>query len=68
MIAQAIGAGACLVYVSTVSVAVYKLIEMLVGNRVGKEIEHDGLDIPEMGVAGYSGAVMDKASESPTSR
>jgi Amt family ammonium transporter len=68
LIAQAIGAGACLVYVSTVSVAVYKLIEMLVGNRVGKEIEHDGLDIPEMGVAGYSGAVMDKASESPTSR
>ena len=38
---------------------------MLVGNRVSQEVEFEGLDVPEMGVPGYSGMVMDKASETP---
>jgi ammonium transporter, Amt family len=33
------------------------------GNRVSIETEIEGLDIPEMGVLGYSGIVLDKASE-----
>jgi Amt family ammonium transporter len=66
--AQAIGVFSCLVYVSIVSILVYKGIGALVGHRVGKEIEYEGLDLAEMGVAGYNGVIMDKASESPLTR
>ena len=66
--AQAIGALACIVYLSIASIVVYKVIEAVVGNRVSKEVEIEGLDIPEMGIPGYCGMVMDKASESPTSK
>ena len=68
LIAQSIGAAACIVYVSIISVVVYKVIGALVGHRPSKEAEVEGLDIPEMGVIGYCGMVMDKASESPVSR
>ena len=50
------------------SVAVYYIAELLVGNRVSAEVEIEGLDIPEMGVAGYNGMVMDKQSETPMVR
>jgi Amt family ammonium transporter len=66
--AQAIGAVACLTYVSIISIVVYKVVEALVGNRVSPETEVEGLDIPEMGCVGYCGVVMDKASESPVSK
>jgi Amt family ammonium transporter len=36
-----------------------------VGNRVSVEVEIEGLDVPEMGVPGYGGMVMDKQSETP---
>jgi hypothetical protein len=36
-----------------------------VGNRVSAEVEIEGLDVPEMGVTGYAGVVMDKQSETP---
>jgi Amt family ammonium transporter len=39
-----------------------------VGNRVDAETEIEGLDIPEMGLLGYSGIQLDKASETPVSR
>ena len=35
------------------------------GNRVSKEVEIAGLDLPEMGAPGYSGVVLDKAAETP---
>jgi len=44
---------------------VYYIAEKLVGNRVSQETEIEGLDVPEMGVPGYSGMVMDKQSETP---
>jgi Amt family ammonium transporter len=66
--AQFMGAAACLTYVSFISAVVYFGIEKLIGNRVSKEVEIDGLDLPEMGIAGYCGVVMDKASESPVSQ
>jgi len=68
LVAQAIGAGACLAYVSIISIVVYKVIEVMVGNRVTTEVEVEGLDVPEMGAMGYCGVVMDKSSESPVSR
>jgi len=35
---------------------------------VDTEAEIDGLDIPEMGMLGYGGVHLDKASETPISR
>ncbi len=67
-LAQCIGVAANLVYVGLISLIVFKLIDLLVGNRVDAEAEIDGLDIPEMGLLGYSGIHLDKASETPLSR
>ena len=66
--AQAIGALACITYVSIISIVVYKVVDAIVGNRVSTEVEVEGLDVPEMGSVGYCGMVMDKASESPVSK
>jgi len=68
LVAQLIGALACIVYMSIASIVVYKIVEVTVGNRVAPEVETEGLDVPEMGSMGYCGMVMDKASESPVSR
>jgi Amt family ammonium transporter len=68
-VAQAIGAAACIGYLTLASLVVFKVISVLTnGQRPPVEVEVDGLDIPEMGCLGYSGMVMDKASESPVSR
>jgi Amt family ammonium transporter len=63
--AELIGVTTCFVTLSLISIVVYQLAEKLVGNRVDKDVEIEGLDIPEMGVPGYSGMVMDKQSETP---
>jgi Amt family ammonium transporter len=63
--AELIGVATCFVTLSVLSIAVYYIAEKLVGNRVSKETEIEGLDMPEMGVPGYSGLVVDKAFETP---
>ncbi len=63
--AELIGVTVCFVTLSILSLIVYKIAEVLVGNRVSREVEIAGLDIPEMGAPGYSGFVMDKAAETP---
>jgi Amt family ammonium transporter len=65
LIAETIGVVTCFVTLSLLSLLVYFIAEKLVGNRVSREDEIEGLDVPEMGVPGYSGMVMDKASETP---
>jgi ammonium transporter, Amt family len=65
LIAEFIGVSVCFVTLSVLSIGVYKLAEVLVGNRVSQETEIEGLDLPEMGVPGYAGFVMDKQSETP---
>jgi Amt family ammonium transporter len=55
----------CFVTLALLSLLVYYIGEAIVGNRVSRETEIEGLDVPEMGVPGYSGFVMDKASETP---
>ena len=67
-IAQCIGVGTCVITLSVLSLIVYFIVEKLVGNRVSAEVEMEGLDVPEMGVPGYAGMVMDKQSETPTVR
>jgi Amt family ammonium transporter len=63
--AELIGVTTCFITLSVLSLIVYFIAEKLVGNRVSLEVEIEGLDIPEMGVTGYSGFVMDKQSETP---
>lgn len=63
--AELIGVTTCLVTLSVLSVIVYYIAEFTVGNRVSLEVEIEGLDVPEMGVPGYAGMVMDKQSETP---
>jgi ammonium transporter, Amt family len=66
--AELIGVVSCIIIVSILSFIVYKIAEMLVGNRIEEEYEIEGLDVPEMGVPGYGGVMLDKQSESPVSR
>ena len=63
--AELIGVTTCFVIVSLLSILVYYIAELTVGNRVSLEVEIEGLDVPEMGVPGYGGMVMDKNSETP---
>ena len=63
--AELIGVTTCFVTLAVVSLIVYFIIEKLVGNRIPVEIEIEGLDVPEMGIPGYTGMVMDKQSETP---
>jgi len=63
--AELIGVTTCFVTLSLLSLFVYFVVEKLVGNRVSVEVEIEGLDVPEMGVPGYSGVQMDKESETP---
>jgi Amt family ammonium transporter len=63
--AELIGVTVCFVTLALLSIIVYYIAEKIVGNRVSREVEIAGLDVPEMGAPGYSGFVFDKASESP---
>jgi Amt family ammonium transporter len=63
--AEFIGVVVCFVTLSVLSLIVYYIGESIVGNRVSLDVEIEGLDLPEMGVPGYAGFVMDKASETP---
>jgi len=63
--AEFIGVTTCFVTLAVISLVVYYIGEKLVGNRVTKEVEIEGLDVAEMGVPGYSGVVMDKQAETP---
>ncbi|MEY2467158.1 MAG: ammonium transporter, Amt family [Verrucomicrobiota bacterium] len=66
--AELIGVVTCFITLSILSLIVYFIAEKLVGNRVSLEDEIEGLDVPEMGVPGYAGMVMDKQAETPMSK
>jgi ammonium transporter, Amt family len=63
--AELIGVTTCFVTLSVLSLIVYYIGESLVGNRVSRDVEIEGLDVAEMGVPGYGGVMMDKDSETP---
>ena len=67
-IAQCVGVFSNIIYVGLITFVIFKLLEVTVGNRTEPETEIEGLDIPEMGVAGYSGVKLDKHSETPISK
>jgi Amt family ammonium transporter len=66
--AELIGVVTCFVTLAVLSFILFKLVDVMVGNRVEEQVEIDGLDIPEMGIPGYGGVVMDKDSETPRPR
>src|SRR5262245_26566262 len=63
IVAEAIGVVANFVYIGLMSVIVYKLIDVIVGNRVSAAAEIEGLDLPEMGIPGYVGVAEDAEAE-----
>ncbi len=65
LLAQTIGVVTCIITLSIMSFIVFKLIDAIVGNRSAEAHEIEGLDIPEMGMHGYSGIALDKYSETP---
>lgn len=67
-VAQCIGIISNIIYVGLISLIIFKLIDIFVGNRVDPDAEIEGLDIPEMGVVGYTGVKLDKHSETPISK
>ena len=66
--AECVGILSNFIYVGLISLVVFKLINVMVGNRAHATAELYGLDVPEMGVPGYVGVKMDKYSETPLSR
>ncbi len=53
LFAQCIGVGANIAWVFLASYAFFWVLDKLIGNRVSAEVEQQGLDVHEMGVAGY---------------
>jgi Amt family ammonium transporter len=66
--AQVIGVSANIIYVGLAALIIFKLIDVVIGNRAEPSAEIDGLDVPEMGAPGYAGIKLDKHSETPFSR
>ena len=51
--AQCIGTLTCAVFVFTSFYLFFKLVDVVIGNRVSAEVEIAGLDLPEMGALAY---------------
>jgi len=66
--AETIGVVTCIVTLSILSLIVFKITDLLCGNRADASAEVNGLDVPEMGIPGYVGVKLDKFSETPLSR
>jgi len=54
LVAELIGIAANVLYVAPVAAIAFFVIGKVVGNRVSAEDEVNGLDVPEMGIEGYS--------------
>jgi Amt family ammonium transporter len=53
--AEIIGVAVNFVFVGLASLALYKILDLTIGNRVDRETEIKGLDVPEMGLEAYPG-------------
>jgi len=54
LLAECIGILTCVVWVAAVTFVALRITDALVGNRVSRREELAGLDVPEMGLEGYS--------------
>src|SRR6187455_3019239 len=57
-LAQCVGTLTCAVFVFTAFFVFFKVVDVLIGNRVSAEVEIEGLDIPEMGALAYPDFVL----------
>jgi len=53
-VAECIGIVACVLWVGTITFVALRITDALVGNRVSRREELAGLDVPEMGIEGYT--------------
>jgi ammonium transporter, Amt family len=53
--AQVIGVAVDFAFVGAASFVLFKILDLTIGNRVDKETEIKGLDVPEMGIEAYPG-------------
>jgi ammonium transporter, Amt family len=53
--AQAVGVAVDFLFVGLASYVLFKLLDLILGNRVDRETEIKGLDVPEMGIEAYPG-------------
>lgn len=66
--AELIGGVTNIVFVGLAGWLMFKLLDLIIGNRVSTDVELSGLDLSEMGIDGYSGIKLDKNAETPLSR
>jgi Amt family ammonium transporter len=55
--AECIGVLACIVWVATITFVTFKVLALFTAQRVSTEDERIGLDVPEMGIEGYTAEV-----------
>jgi len=63
--AQCVGTLTCFVWVFVCFFVFFKILDVVVGNRVSAEIELEGLDLPEMGALGYPDFVVTQGPNAP---
>ena len=66
LLAQIISVSANITFVFVAAYLAFKLIEVVVGNRVSAEVEMGGLDVPETGVLAYPDFVLAKSDRKET--
>jgi Amt family ammonium transporter len=65
-LAQVIDVVVCVIFVFCAAYATFKLIEVVIGNRVSAETEIGGLDLPETGILAYPDFVLAKSGKKET--
>jgi len=65
-LAQVIDVVVCCIFVFCAAYATFKLIEVVIGNRVSAEVEIGGLDAPETGILAYPDFVLSKGDRKET--
>jgi ammonium transporter, Amt family len=65
-LAQVIDVVVCFIFVFCAAYATFKLIDVVIGNRVSAEVEIGGLDVPETGILAYPDFVLHKGDRKET--
>jgi Amt family ammonium transporter len=66
-VAQCIGTLTCFVFVFVSFYVFFKVLDVIIGNRVSAEVELQGLDLPEMGALAYPEFQMSSGSSTGSS-
>jgi Amt family ammonium transporter len=64
-VAQCVGTLACFVWVFVCFFIFFKVLDVVLGNRVPADVELEGLDLAEMGAMGYPDFVMTQGPNAP---